>query len=314
MSASPRRIGNSRLSRNARNRTGALPSTERPNPSSAAIDAQDITGILRTIQKQDAGVPAAVKRQIPNIARAVEAVAKALRRGGRLIYVGAGASGRIGMMDAAECPPTFGTAGEMVLAVMAGGSRALTRALEGSEDDRTQGRRDLAARKVGPHDVVVGLTASGRTPYTLAALGYARSRRAVTVAVTCNPGSPATRAARIAIVPATGPEVVAGSTRMKAALAQKMVLHMISTAAMIRLGRVYRNYMVEVRPTNKKLLERARSIVAAVTGADRQTAASTLERAGKDVKLAIVMLQHGLDRAAAAKLLRRLRRDLRAIG
>ncbi|MCZ6489739.1 MAG: N-acetylmuramic acid 6-phosphate etherase, partial [Acidobacteria bacterium] len=138
--------------------------------------------------------------------------------------------------------------------------------------------------------------------------------RAVTVAVTCNPGSPATRVARIAIVPATGPEVIAGSTRMKAALAQKMVLHMISTAAMIRVGRVYRNYMVEVRPTNKKLLERARSIVAAVTGADRQTAASTLERAGKDVKLAIVMLQHGLDRAAAAKLLRRLRRDLRAIG
>ena len=243
----------------------------------------------------------------------MEAVTTALRRGGRLIYVGAGTSGRIGMMDAAECPPTFGTASEAVLAVMAGGSRALTRALEGSEDDAVQGRRDLAARKVGPRDVVVGLTASGRTPYTLAALSYARSRRATTVAVTCNPGSPATRAARIAIVPATGPEVVAGSTRMKAALAQKMVLHMISTAAMVRVGRVYRNYMVEVRPTNKKLIERARSIVGTVTGADRQTAATALERAGKDVKLAIVMLQRGLDRPAANKLLRRHRRDLRAI-
>ena len=312
-SAASRRTRSPRLSRNARKQTGATPATEQPNPTSAAIDAQDTTGILRTIQQQDAEVPAAVKRQIANISRAVEAVTKSLRRGGRLIYVGAGSSGRIGMMDAAECPPTFGTPGTMVQAVIAGGSRALTRALEGSEDDAEQGRRDLAVRKVGPRDVVVGLTASGRTPYTLGALGYARSRRAATVAVTCNPGSPVTRAVRIAIVPATGPEVVAGSTRMKAALAQKMVLHMISTASMIRLGRVYRNHMVEVRPANQKLIERARSIVEAVTGADRQTAAETLERAGKDVKLAITMLQRDLDRPAAAKLLRRHHRDLRAI-
>ena len=292
----------------------AVPATEQSNPSSAEIDAQDTIGILSTIQQQDAGVPAAVKEQIPNIAKAVEMVVKALRRGGRLIYVGAGTSGRIGMMDAVECPPTFSTPREMVQAVIAGGSRALTRAVEASEDDAAQGRRDLAAHKIGPRDVVLGLSAGGQTPYTLGALRYARSRRATTVAVTCSPGSPITRLARIAIVPATGPEVITGSTRMKAALAQKMVLHMISTGAMIRLGRVYRNYMVGVRPTNKKLLERATSIIGNITGADRPTAAEALKRAGRDVRLAIAMLRCGLDRPAAARLLLRHGGNLRAIG
>ncbi len=290
-----------------------LPATERPNPASAEIDSLDTLGILRTIHEQDAGIAVAVAHQIPNIARAVEAVVRALERGGRLIYLGAGTSGRIGVMDAAECPPTFGISPEQVQAVIAGGSRALTRALELAEDDAEQGRRDLAARKVEARDVVVGLTASGRTPYTVEALRYARSRRAVTVAVTGNPGSPITRIARIPIVLATGPEVIAGSTRMKAALAQKMVLHMISTATMVRLGHVYRNYMVGVHPTNRKLFERACSILQAVTGANRSRAAAALEKAGKNVKLALVMLERNLDRERASRLLKQHRGNLRAI-
>ncbi len=287
--------------------------TEQTNPASAGIDSLDTLGILRTIQEQDALVPAAIAREIPRIAEAVEAVVKALRRGGRLIYVGAGTSGRIAALDAAEIPPTFGVAPETVQAVMAGGPRALTRAVEGAEDDAAQARRDLAAKKIGARDVVIGIAASGRTPYTVEALRYARSRRSTTVAITANPGSALALAARIAIVPETGPEVVGGSTRMKAALAQKMVLHMISTAAMVRLGHVYRNYMVGVRPTNKKLWERACSIIESVTGTDRETADRTLKKSGKDVKVAIVMLRRGLGREAAQKLLARLGGNLREI-
>jgi N-acetylmuramic acid 6-phosphate etherase len=289
------------------------PATERPNPASADIDAHSTIAILRIIQAQDARVPAAIRAEIPNIAKAVEAVVRALRRGGRLIYVGAGTSGRLGVLDAAECPPTFGVSPETVQAVIAGGAPALVRAAEAAEDDAAQGRRDLASRKVGARDVVIGLSASGRTPYTLGALAYARSRRATTVAVTCNPRSPIVRAARIAIVPATGPEVVAGSTRMKAALAQKMVLHMISTASMIRLGHVHKNYMVGVRPTNRKLVERACAIIASIAGVDRAAAARTLRQAGNDVKVAVAMLRWQLDREAAAKLLARHKGNLRAI-
>ena len=287
--------------------------TEQVNPASAAIDSLDTVAILQAIQEQDATVPAAVRAEIPNIAKAVDAVVKALRRGGRLIYVGAGTSGRLGVLDAAECPPTFGVSPQTVQAVIAGGARALTRAAEAAEDDAAQGRRDLAARRVGPRDAVIGLTASGWTLYTVGALRYARSRRAATVAITSNPGSPITRLVRIAIVPETGPEVIAGSTRMKAALAQKMVLHMISTAAMVRLGHVYRNYMVGVRPTNQKLVERACGIIATVTGTDRATAARALRAAGRDAKLAIVMLRTGLDRRAAAQRLARHGGNLCAI-
>ena len=270
-------------------------------------------GILKAIQQQDAAVPAAVRAEIPAIARAVEAVVNALRRGGRLFYVGAGTSGRLGVLDAAECPPTFGVSRKTIQAVLAGGTPALTHAAEAAEDDAAQGRRDLSRRRLGPRDVVIGLTASGRTPYTLGALRYARSRRAATVAVTSDPGSPATRAARIAIVPQTGPEVLAGSTRMKAALAQKMVLHMISTAAMVRLGRVYQNYMVGVRPTNRKLVARACSIISGITGADPAAADRALRAAGLDVRLAIVMLRTGLGRNAAARLLARHDGNLREL-
>ena len=257
--------------------------------------------------------PASVEAGIPVIAKAVEAVVRALQRGRRLIYVGAGTSGRLGVMDAAECPPTFGVSPHTVQAVIAGGQSALTEATESAEDDEAAGRRDLAALKVGPRDGVVGLTASGQTPYTVAALRYARSRRATAIAVTCNPGSRITRAAHISIVPATGPEVVTGSTRMKAALAQKMVLHMISTAAMIQLGHVYRNYMVGVRPANNKLMGRACAIIEDITSVDRPTASRTLRQANRDVKLAVTMLRTGLDRAAAARLLARCGGNLRAI-
>jgi N-acetylmuramic acid 6-phosphate etherase len=287
--------------------------TERRNPATAKLDAGDTLSVLRLIHAQDALVPAAVKAEIPNIARAVDEAVRRLRRGGRIFYVGAGTSGRLGVLDAAECPPTFGTSPETVQAVIAGGPRAMFRAAEAAEDDREQGRRDLAVRKVGPRDIVIGLTASGRTPYTLGALDYARSRRAATVAVSCNPGSPITRLARIAIVPATGPEVLAGSTRMKAALAQKMVLHMISTAVMVRLGHVYQNYMVGVRPTNQKLVARACTILTQLTGADSETAAGVLKQSGNDVRLAIVMLRRGLGRGAAAKLLRRHGGNIQAI-
>jgi N-acetylmuramic acid 6-phosphate etherase len=289
----------------------SAPITEQRNPASSAIDALGTSAILEAIHQQDASVPAAVRAEIPNIALAVEAVVEALHHGGRLFYVGAGTSGRLGVLDAAECPPTFGVSRNTVQAILAGGTRALTRAAEAAEDDAAQGRRDLARRRIGSRDVVIGLTASGRTPYTLGALRYARSRRAATVAITVNPGSPVARAARIAIVPETGPEFLAGSTRMKAALAQKMVLHMISTAAMIRLGRVYQNYMVGVRPTNRKLVARACSIIAAVTGASLAAASRALRGAGLDARVAIVMLRTGIDRAAASRLLARHGGNLR---
>ncbi|HWP85251.1 MAG TPA: N-acetylmuramic acid 6-phosphate etherase, partial [Terriglobia bacterium] len=243
----------------------------------------------------------------------VEAAVRAVGRGGRILYVGAGTSGRLGALDAAECPPTFGVSPETVQAVIAGGPRAFWRAAEGAEDDREQGRRDLAARRVGPRDIVIGITASGRTPYTVAALAYARSRRAATVAITNNPGSPATRVARISVVPETGPEVLAGSTRMKAALAQKMVLHMISTAVMARLGHVYQGYMVGVQPTNRKLVERACRLLTELTGASPGAAARALQESGNNVKVAFLMLRRRVSRAAAERLLKKYGGSLRAL-
>ena len=294
-------------------RSSASTITDCRNPASKELDAGDTLSILRLIHSQDSLVPTAVQTQIPNIAKAVDAAVHSVRRGGRIFYVGAGTSGRLGALDAAECPPTFGVSPETVQAVIAGGPRALLQAVESAEDDRELGRRDLAARKIGPRDIVIGLTASGRTPYTVGALAYARSRRAATVAVTSNPGSPITRFARITIAPATGPEVLAGSTRMKAALAQKMILHMISTAVMARLGHVYKNYMVGVRPTNRKLVKRAVNILVELTGADAKAASRALREAGNEVKTAFVMLRRGLSRTAAENLLRRAGENLRAI-
>jgi N-acetylmuramic acid 6-phosphate etherase len=307
--------GKSPSSRKSSQRTTRLASsvTERRNPASGSLDSGDTSSILKLICRQDALVPAAVRKQIPNIAKAVDAAVRALRRGGRIFYVGAGTSGRLGVLDAAECPPTFGVAPQTVQAILAGGPRALLQAVEAAEDKRELGRRDLATRKLSARDIVVGLTASGRTPYTLGALAYARARRVVTVAITSNAGSPVTRLARIAIAPSTGPEVLAGSTRMKAALAQKMILTMFSTAVMVRLGHVYKNYMVGVRPTNRKLVVRACRILTELTGVDTKAAARALQQSGNDVRIAFVMLRRGLDRNAAEKLLCRRGGDLRAI-
>src|SRR5262249_29256912 len=261
--------------------------------------------ILRIINREDARVPAAVGRELPRIARAVEAIVQALGRGGRLIYVGAGTSGRLAMLDAAECPPTFGVSPRVVQAVVAGGRQALVRAVEGTEDRAAQGARDIAARRVTPKDVVVGLAASGSTPYVLGALAYARKRGATTIGVTSNRPSAFTRVAHIVIAPVVGPEVLAGSTRMKAGTAQKLVLNMLSTAAMVRAGRVYDNWMVRMALTNRKLRERGLRILAEATGATLGEAARTLARAGHDLRAALLMLETG---TSAKKARRRLRR------
>ncbi|HEY8394601.1 MAG TPA: N-acetylmuramic acid 6-phosphate etherase [Thermaerobacter sp.] len=279
--------------------------TEQPNPATAHLDELDTEEICRLINAEDHRVAPAVRRQIPAIAAAVDIIAAALRAGGRLFYVGAGTSGRLGVLDAAECPPTFGVDPELVQGIIAGGPAALVRSAEAAEDDRQAGARDLAARQLRAGDVVVALSASGRTPYCLGALEYARATGARTVAVTCNPGSPMGRLAEIAIEVVVGPEVLAGSTRMKAGTAQKMVLNMLSTAAMVRLGKCYGNRMVDLRPTNAKLRERARRMVAELGGCEAERAAALLEEAGGHVKTAIVMARTGLPAREAAALLER---------
>jgi N-acetylmuramic acid 6-phosphate etherase len=285
--------------------------TEQRNPRSRGLDMKSTREILRIISREDTRVAQAVARELPQIARAADAIVRALRRGGRLIYVGAGTSGRLATLDAAECPPTFGVPPTMVQAVMAGGTRALVRAVEGAEDSRSRGARDLAARKITARDVAVGLTASGSTPYVLGALAHARRLRAVTVGVTSNRRSPLARVASILIAPQVGPEVIAGSTRMKAGTAQKLVLNMLSTAAMVRLGRVYDNWMIDVALTNQKLRQRGLRILAQVSGANVSEAARVLRRAGHDLRVALVMLKAGVDRAEAQRRLKGAQGSLR---
>ena len=285
--------------------------TERRNPRSRGLDLKSTAEILRIINREDAGVARAVARAIPAIARAVDAIASALRRGGRLIYVGAGTSGRLAVLDASECPPTFGVPPRMVLGVIAGGRRALVSAVEGAEDDAAQGARDLKKKKVSAKDVVVGLTASGATPYVLGALRYARQRGAATIGVTCNPGAAIERVARITIAAQVGPEVIAGSTRMKAGTAQKMVLNMLSTAAMVRLGCVYDNWMINVALTNKKLRRRGLRLLEEATGASGSEAARAARHAGHDLRTALLMLKAGVDAATAKRRLKQAHGDLR---
>ncbi len=279
--------------------------TEQSNPASVAIDALPTARILEIINDEDARVAPAVRRQIPQIALAVEAIVGALRSGGRMFYVGAGTSGRIGCLDASECPPTFNTPPRMVEGVIAGGRRALTHATEASEDSPALGRRDLEKRRLKKNDVVVGLTASGRTPYAIGALRYARRIGARTVAVTCNPNAPISQVADITIAPVVGPEVIAGSTRMKAGTAQKLVLNMLSTAAMVRLGYVHGNQMINVHMKNRKLRERGLRILQGILEVGRPEAARALRRAANDLKVAIVMHRMGLKRPEALALLRR---------
>lgn len=279
--------------------------TEQTNPASTAIDAQPVERILGIINDQDATVAAAVRREIPNIARAVEAIVAALESRGRLFFVGTGTSGRLGCLDASECPPTFNTLPRMIQGVIAGGRRALTHATEASEDSAALGRRDMKKRRLKRRDVVVGITASGRTPYTIGALDYARRLGASTMAVTCNPDSAVSRVAAITIAAVTGPEVIAGSTRMKAGTAQKMVLNMLTTAAMIRMGHVYGNTMVNVHMKNAKLRERGLRILEKALDISRAQAQRVLRNSGKNLKVAILMHRTGLNRKQAAALLKR---------
>jgi len=287
-------------------------STEQTNPASRKLDTKSSLEIARIINNEDAEVAAAVKRALPQIAQAIDIIAAALQRGGRLIYVGAGTSGRIAALDAVECPPTFNTDPKTVQFVIAGGPKALTAAVEANEDSRQLGQREVAKKKPGRNDVVVGIAASGRTPFTVAAIEYARRHRAKTVAVTCNRNSSLARAAHIAIVTEVGPEVIAGSSRMKAGTAQKMVLNMLSSGAMARLGYIYGNLMVNVHLKNQKLLERGITILHLATGADRKTAKQALKSAGNSVPIALIMLQTGVGRSAAARALKTAHGNVRA--
>jgi N-acetylmuramic acid 6-phosphate etherase len=273
--------------------------TEQLNPAFRDIDARSTAEILGIINKEDHGVAPAVAAEIPRIAQAVDGIVEAIRNGGRLYYIGAGTSGRLGVLDAAECPPTFNVPPDLVQGIIAGGEAALARATEATEDDPSQGERDLLARGFRAGDVLVGIAASGRTPYVLGAVAAARRLGALTVGISCTPNSELSRAVDIPITPLPGPEVVAGSTRMRAGTATKLVLNMISTAAMIRLGYVYGNLMVNVQPKNSKLADRARRIIAEASGVSYEKAGDLLESAGGGVRTAIVMAKLGLDRASA---------------
>jgi N-acetylmuramic acid 6-phosphate etherase len=277
--------------------------TEQTNPASAGIDALPTVEMLRVINAEDRKVAEAVERELPAIARAVDAIVAAFERGGRLFYIGAGTSGRLGVLDASECPPTFGAPPEMVQGIIAGGEPALSRATETTEDDPAIGARDLAARGFTGADVLVGLAASGRTPYVLGAIAEAKRLGAVTVAISCTPDSELARAVEIAITPLVGPEVIAGSTRLKSGTAQKLVLNMLSTGAFIRMGYVFGNLMVNVQPKNAKLLDRARRIVAQASGASYERAGELLATAGNSVRAAIVMGKTGLTREQAEQRL-----------
>jgi N-acetylmuramic acid 6-phosphate etherase len=285
--------------------------TEQALSASRNLDQLSALEIARLINREDATVAAAVENALPQIARAIDEVATALRGGGRLIYVGAGTSGRLGALDASEIQPTFNTPPGAVQFVMAGGPRALGSSTEASEDDTALALREMKKRKPGKKDVVLGIASSGRTPFTLAAIEYARRRGARTIALTCNRRSPLERAAYFAIVTEVGPEVLAGSSRMKAGTAHKMVLNMISTGAMCRLGYVYGNLMVNVWPKNAKLIDRAVRILEQATGADHEAAAKALKDSGNRTPVALVMLAARISRAKAAAVLKKTKGHVR---
>src|SRR5438105_8302986 len=267
----------------------SIPLTEQENPRTAQISSLPTEAILRLMNEEDARVAKAIAQVLPEISWAVEGIVARLGTGGRLFYIGTGTSGRLGVLDAAECPPTFGVSPELVQAVIAGGYEACYRAVEASEDDAEAGARDLDARGFSGHDALAGIAASGRTTYTIGAIAHARGLGALTIAITCVPDSPITAAAEVCIVPVVGPEVIAGSTRLKAGTAQKMVLNMISTATMIRLGYVTGNRMTNLQTRNVKLRARALRILGAETGLDEGAAREALERAGGDLRVALVM-------------------------
>jgi N-acetylmuramic acid 6-phosphate etherase len=285
--------------------------TEQILPAAADLDRMSSLEIVSLMNREDSTVAAAVGRALPQIARAIDTVVAGLRHGGRLIYVGAGTSGRLGALDASEIPPTFNTDPRTVQYIMAGGPKALGASTEASEDDVKNAVAEMKKRKPGKHDIVLGIATSGRTPFTIAAVEYARSRGARTIALTCNRNSPLERAAHFAIVTEVGPEVLAGSSRMKAGTAHKMVLNMISTGAMTRLGYVYGNLMVNVWTKNEKLVQRAIRIVEQATGADHETAARALKAAGNRTPVAVVMLAARATRAQAVAALKKSKGHVR---
>ncbi len=279
--------------------------TERQNEASEGFDTKSALEIARIINAEDAKVAVAVKKALPEIAQVIDVVARCLRDGGRLIYVGAGSSGRIASLDAAECPATFSTQPAQVQYIMCGGPKALASAADVNEDSPDMGQRDIAKRRPTRKDIVIGISASGRTPYVVGAVEYARLRGAQTAAIVCNQGTRLADAADICIVAEVGPEVISGSTRLKASTAQKMITNMITTGAMTRLGYVYDNLMVNVHMKNEKLVERGIGVLQRVTGVDREQAIRTIKSAGKSIPIAVVMLKANVDKMEAVRRLQR---------
>lgn len=280
--------------------------TEQRNKNSMDIDVRSISEILKIINDEDKTVPLAVEKELPYIEQAVELVVSSLKNGGRLLYFGAGTSGRLGVIDAAECPPTFGTTPELIQAFIAGGKEAMFKAQEGAEDLEENGAKDVAAAKVNSKDVVCGIAASRRTPYVIGAVKKAKQLGAKTIYITCNPREEFNiKEADVAICPYVGPEVIMGSTRMKSGTAQKLVLNMLTTASMIRLGKVYENMMIDLQMTNKKLIERSKRIVMTITGVNYEQAADYLKKAGGNVKTALVMIKAKISAEEARERLRK---------
>lgn len=269
--------------------------TESRNSSSLNIDKVSTLDMVKIINNEDKKVALAVEKELVKIAEAIDGIVSGMQKGGRLIYIGAGTSGRLGILDASECPPTYGVSEELVQGIIAGGTEAIFRAKEGAEDSKELAIEDLKSKNITENDTIVGLAASGRTPYVIGGLEYANKIGALTVSITCNANSEVAKVSKVSIAPVVGAEVVTGSTRMKAGTAQKLVLNMLSTGIMIKLGKVYGNLMVDVRATNKKLVERAKKIVCEATGVDREVAEKVLKETNYDVKLSILMILTGLD-------------------
>ena len=277
--------------------------TEQRNPNSMHVDSLSALEIVQLMNEEDKQVPLAIEKCLPQIAQAVECIVAAFQQGGRLVYIGAGTSGRLGVLDASECPPTFGVSPEMVKGIIAGGERALRHPIEGAEDSKAQAVVDLQTIQFSSNDVLVGIAASGRTPYVIGALEYAKSLGSVTVSIASNPNSEMANIVDIAIDTVVGPEVLTGSSRLKSGTAQKLVLNMLTTASMILMGKCYQNLMVDVQASNEKLKARAIRIVMQATDCDKALAEETLKQADQNAKLAIMMILSGLDRAQAEALL-----------
>ena len=292
-------------------RSSELQFTEHRNPASRNLDRMPTGAIVRLMNREDRKVARAVQRQLAAITRAVDGIVRAIHAGGRLIYVGAGSSGRLAILDAAECPPTFGVSRKLIIALMAGGPRALTTAVEGAEDSTANAARDLRKLRLNGRDAVVGVAASGTTPYVLSALQYAQSRNAFTIALTANLRMPLSRYAKIVIAPQVGPEILTGSTRLKAGTAQKMVLNMLSTAVLVRLGRVYENLMIDAALTNNKLAGRALRMLAEASGANLSASRRALRLSGHSPRIALVMLRRHCSASEARRLLRIAQNNLR---